>query len=174
MLTSKGKSWAMQDSTVPVKWYHLGTYITPWLCSACRLCIFLHACAHLYTPHICTHTHINIQHTHKQAKQGRAGPITPNASPHDTFRWVLRPERPDEGRGGEDCMGGWGQQLFISQYVYFCWSHPPLQLSHSLHKPLIHPLLLTSSSFALLTVLFLLSCLSDNSKQKFNILEIWN
>lgn len=99
-----------------VKWYGLVTYIAPWLCNACRLYISLHACTHLHTAHM----HISIQYTHKQVKQGRAWYISVSLETWETWR-----------REREDCVcswegvGDWGQWLFISQYVYFCWSHPP-------------------------------------------------
>lgn len=48
-------------------------------------------------------------------------------------------------------------------------AHPPLScpaLSGSSSLALTHPLLLTSSPFAPLSILFLLCCLADDSKQK--------
>ncbi len=117
------------------------------------------------------HTLTFSTHTNRWS---RAGPVTPSAPPppHDTFRWVLRPERPDEGRGGLYR----GEKRAVTIYLSVCLFllvPSPLQLSLSLHKSLIHPLLLTSSSFVLLTILFLLSCPSDNSKQKFNVVKLW-
>lgn len=112
----------------------------------------------------CMHIRIQHTHTHKQVTQGRAGPVTPCTPPPPEF-WDL-------ATGGGNCAGrGADGYLSLSESISV-GPFPPSAVPLSPQKPLMHPLLLTSSSFAPLTILFLLPCLSDNSKQKFNVVKI--
>lgn len=83
-------------------------------------------------------------------KQGTAGPLV-----HVGVYWDLRKQVERGQRSREEV------EVSIYPTVnLFLLVPSPLQLSRSLHKPLIHPVLLTSCSFVLLTAVFLISSLS--------------
>lgn len=143
-------SWATRRSTQSVLGDTARELILPNDFAALVDYVSPHMLSHTYTPHV--RTHINIQYTHEQVKQFGAGSITPSSPP--TELWDPR----DQTREGEDWGGGGGGVRPVTIYLSVCLFllvPSPLQLSHSLHQPLTHPLLHTSSSFVLLSILFL-------------------
>lgn len=148
-----------------VKWQGLEIYTVYYPITLQHLWImFLLAWSYKPTHHTyCRHTHTHT-HTHEHSAHTPAGEAVQYPTPAPPY-WVLRLERCSKGRGGL-CRGVEG-----SDYLSLCMSIsvgpiPPSAVPLS-------PQATHTSSFVLLSIFFLFSSLSDNSKHKFNIVKMW-